>query len=161
MADQWMQMLEAIPPGADVFDYIKSLLTSQMFPEFGKVRLSRNYLSLHNWEASTDEYADLPAVYAPYFMQGYWSVIYFLVALQSLSLLAILLAFYLKIRNKGFRWMIVQDGACTHISPKAWLPLWWGVMMARECTILSSILFLHLFHIQEWQADNFQRCEQF
>ena len=45
MADQWMQMLEAMPPGADVFDYIKDLLTSQMFPHFGKVRLSAKVLS--------------------------------------------------------------------------------------------------------------------
>jgi hypothetical protein len=38
MADQWMQMLGDMPPGADVFDFIGDMLTDQMFPQFAKVR---------------------------------------------------------------------------------------------------------------------------
>lgn len=39
MADQWTAMLEHLPPGADVFDSIKGILTDEMFPKFGSVRV--------------------------------------------------------------------------------------------------------------------------
>lgn len=42
MADQWMQMLQGIPPGADVFDFIGDMLTDQMFPQFAKVRMKES-----------------------------------------------------------------------------------------------------------------------
>lgn len=38
MADQWMGMLNDIPPDTDVFDFIKGMLTEQMFPQLGTVR---------------------------------------------------------------------------------------------------------------------------
>lgn len=38
MADQWMGMLKDIPPGTDIFDFVKGMLTDQMFPDFGTVR---------------------------------------------------------------------------------------------------------------------------
>lgn len=66
-----------------------------------------------------------------YRLQGYWIVIYCCIGVLSLTFLAILLAFYFKIRNKGFAWMVVHDGACSHISPKAWIPFFWGLMAPR------------------------------
>lgn len=54
------------------------------------------------------------------------------VGVLAVTFIAILLAFYLNIRRKGFDWMIVHDGACTHISPKAWVPFFWGIMCARK-----------------------------
>lgn len=31
-------MLKDIPPGTDIFDFVKGMLTDQMFPKFGTVR---------------------------------------------------------------------------------------------------------------------------
>lgn len=38
MAERWMQVLQDLPPGTDIFDFVKGTLTDEMFPQFGKVR---------------------------------------------------------------------------------------------------------------------------
>ncbi|KAK9900190.1 hypothetical protein P389DRAFT_9126 [Cystobasidium minutum MCA 4210] len=97
MAERWMQVLQDLPPGTDIFDFVKGTLTDEMFPQFGK---------------------------------GFWSVLWLATGLLSLTLIAILVGFYVKIKRCGASWMIVEDGACTHVSPKAWVPFFWGLMSA-------------------------------
>ncbi|KAK9900189.1 hypothetical protein P389DRAFT_165385 [Cystobasidium minutum MCA 4210] len=97
MAEQWMQVLQDLPPGTDIFDFIKDTITDQMFPQFGKV---------------------------------YWSFLWLAIGLLSLTLVAIFVGFYIRIKRGGFSWMIVLDGACTHVSPKASVPFFWGLMSA-------------------------------
>lgn len=64
--------------------------------------------------------------------QTYWAFVWLALALISVTLIAIILGFYINIKQKGYSWMIVQDGACTRISPKAWVPFFWGAMCACE-----------------------------
>lgn len=57
-----------------------------------------------------------------------------------MTLLLITCGFWVRIKNRGWAWMIVHDGACSHINPKAWVPLLWGLMSG--CMYFLSTLSL-------------------
>jgi hypothetical protein len=131
MADKWMDALADLPPGTNVFDYVQQLLTSQIYADYSNVSLT-----FRTWWCCLKEITET-AEYSSRHPQTFWAFMYLAAGVLGVTLIAIVLGFYINIRRKGRAWFIVQDGACTHINPKAWVLGFWLVMCICESTFMK------------------------